>query len=1732
MSSSSHKRQKLSQKQARESFDAQMGSLQSVASAGIAKTNSTPASHARSSSTPGIQSFRHASSVAIGANVPYETPLASRQPQQQQSSNVGRSEPSTFLDSAAASSLSTLASDRTQPPRRVEMVAFPPLASNDSGHRPSGNEVDEEAQTHNPTTRGVSSLSFQLWHRKNSFGEMEFGTQSSPPKPLSTLQLSAQSPGVEQPEDAPNTEYTVPTAVAPSASTQEPTTAPTTNDPSPTPIQAPTATKPSPTYAHLTGRVKNVKEGAYLLPLRRQPPFACANPGNSAMLHPPLIVVSPTATTTRSKLTLASNNCSQLMRKAKNYTSGVTRSSNGKSKQQRYQPQSKKRKSISEQSAVSSTLSDATPIPSPSSPTGTHAIHVVTSFALRTLLLEDVWFLKPNTPVVLFFDETILPPRYGKRWLKVWRDTLQSEFIPTVLCQGKPYKQLVGWVHQNPHRDKVEGEHPMKQLAETLVERTQIGIEMKFPIFSAIDCNLAFPPQQCIQQLLSWFEVFHYPEGLFMQADYHPERSWLEVFKRLKTSGDDRLTLFHRAIQESHGDRFMMAEMKSVWERLENKQCAEEKAAESKEALAVAVKDAQRQPLIPPPIVDVPVVKKFCKRVDSRIQERLEDCFGRFNNIFEKFLSESETRHLAAEFERVLPRQFNALMGFSGYDKKLELAPKKQRGFLRLRYSLDVFFQFVARARKHNNHMFVPFAMIFALAQYACGHSMLATQLPVWFGISVSKRTMERRVEEWIMTYDAKVKRSIRKVSNLLCVFDNLQDGRRLQFQSGQSCIFTRVTARFVMAMYIAKFPEWVYSYLERPKLTFLRQAIPAPYQMPAFEKSKSFSFISDIVSVFRGTYDTDLEKNGNPFDLSGQRVSVFVNMVACCNTLHNLKRFLSVKRRKGLDVDYTLQPKAFSNCRSRRRINAAFNGLRKNKDSNIFEIARQFQSRVVRTWRYVPPVAELLILPVSVLDETTKVGATGIIMDFMVLHGLLRYDEHTESFCPGDSWESKWLFIVGDGLSVERMFQFFDNILSIVDSKTASFRQAYRQAMAISRVIHRVVPINGDLHVRFHMLEAIYRLFYGGFLQCVQHRLKWKRLDPYEVSKSYRLCHRLVVLVYEELERMMLDVFILETVKEEQADRFVHRQEEEDLAVFIANKYMSFLNEQAKESKDWLRRFLCNFLLIVKKYLAFLQAEQSGDAVSMEALVIDYLPIFFVTKKSNSFSIQLRLIELYYHGLPISILQLIRMNRTKRQKTSNNPNPAYQKESALDQIMERLMPFFKGMSHNGTEAAFVRVSQMLTACQRAKHFVEFYTRTRSDGEAELAERKKEMKEMQNDDATNDTGNDTRNDASQDNATANTKSTEDKLADPGDRHKKTTHPKSKVNRILVTEVLVLARCHETRKEATLVIDGNHFWRALDGTSLEVKKKIRNRGDGKVETDITHQYVVVQAQQMMKSFKSQKDTMENEQTEKEHTEGDNSDNESMETNANSAIDLEEAIKEQDNEGSADGLAYFSDDESAVVEVEGDTSFFGTQTSDLLVSDDEDDNDGMDGDEEEARLPEKDMEGTEIAETQLQDMIADEETELMDGTENEYDATSVGSAEDNDAEDDENRSVDDQRGDEGDGGTEGHKEEEPLIEKGKVTGMKVAPMNAVAAKDVMAHAVQEIEKKNVMALRQWEAARKEREDHFLRLQLFQRLEKMEDDGNALSLTTRNDVGTPLGDKLDRGLDLFELYKKSLH
>ena len=131
---------------------------------------------------------------------PYETPDAVRPPfsaaiLQAQQDNNNYSGPSTFVPSGDASDLSTIPSttDHSQqqkPPPQMDSfsAAFPSsnVASSPSTKAPLSNTINAHPPV--PSTHNrISDFSFNLWHRQQVFGAVEFGTQTSPQKSLNLL---------------------------------------------------------------------------------------------------------------------------------------------------------------------------------------------------------------------------------------------------------------------------------------------------------------------------------------------------------------------------------------------------------------------------------------------------------------------------------------------------------------------------------------------------------------------------------------------------------------------------------------------------------------------------------------------------------------------------------------------------------------------------------------------------------------------------------------------------------------------------------------------------------------------------------------------------------------------------------------------------------------------------------------------------------------------------------------------------------------------------------------------------------------------------------------------------------------------------------------------------------------------------------------------------------------------------------------------------------------------------------------------------------------------------------------------------------------------------------------------------------------------------------------------------------------------------------------------------------
>ena len=81
---------------------------------------------------------------------------------------------------------------------------------------------------------------------------------------------------------------------------------------------------------------------------------------------------------------------------------------------------------------------------------------------------------------------------------------------------------------------------------------------------------------------------------------------------------------------------------------------------------------------------------------------------------------------------------------------------------------------------------------------------------------------------------------------------------------------------------------------------------------------------------------------------------------------------------------------------------------------------------------------------------------------------------------------------LVGDGLSQIRAKTFE----RMIEDLSYCFKETHRATKMIKEALGQVIHITGDLHGgRFHLLAAVYSLFFGSMIQFFQILLGWKRI-------------------------------------------------------------------------------------------------------------------------------------------------------------------------------------------------------------------------------------------------------------------------------------------------------------------------------------------------------------------------------------------------------------------------------------------------------------------------------------------------------------------------------------------------------------------------------------------------------------------------------------------------------------
>jgi hypothetical protein len=97
----------------------------------------------------------------------------------------------------------------------------------------------------------------------------------------------------------------------------------------------------------------------------------------------------------------------------------------------------------------------------------------------------------------------------------------------------------------------------------------------------------------------------------------------------------------------------------------------------------------------------------------------------------------------------------------------------------------------------------------------------------------------------------------------------------------------------------------------------------------------------------------------------------------------------------------------------------------------------------------------------------------------------------------------------------------------------------------------------------------------------------------------------------------MMRDQFTIEFCNRldfRSIDWVLYRDDPEKFCVRLAQEYPLFLQQRVESSNDWVQRYIANFLLAMRKYILFKQAERTGNSPVQEYITSAYFPIYEMT--------------------------------------------------------------------------------------------------------------------------------------------------------------------------------------------------------------------------------------------------------------------------------------------------------------------------------------------------------------------------------------------------------------------------------------------------------------------------------------------------------------------------------------
>lgn len=290
--------------------------------------------------------------------------------------------------------------------------------------------------------------------------------------------------------------------------------------------------------------------------------------------------------------------------------------------------------------------------------------------------------------------------------------------------------------------------------------------------------------------------------------------------------------------------------------------------------------------------------------------------------------------------------------------------------------------------------------------------------------------------------------------------------------------------------------------------------------------------------------------------------------------------------------------------------------------------------------------VTEYMWMPLLPRDEMQTeelyLAAIQILEEF----GVLDASETNITPVPGFDWRR--IFQYGDVLTIQKMHQLNPRIL-----KSMTNIGRVNHAKNIHSMLNETCIRNHDyLHENIHRLQAVFKIYYPGFIEACARVLETKRVGIDPTEGRWKDHEDLTIKIMSALKRLRLDQYISESEMSSSGILDSSLSPSENLQRFMS-KYDDYCSAMLSSTNE-ITRYVSRFLIMAEKWYQSKEAVRVADWALLEVESIDWLPVWGFVKKPQYQMEAMRRIEINYQ-LTAEELEYMRMGRFVRMHSNGN---------------------------------------------------------------------------------------------------------------------------------------------------------------------------------------------------------------------------------------------------------------------------------------------------------------------------------------------------------------------------------------------------------------------------------------------------------------------------------------------